>query len=259
MWLWSSTWASSSWTQLSRSTPVRPMPSMAMAVIAGHLPVPGCAGPPSIRGLPVGVAVRGALENLRARADLGLRRRQDGALAGPGQGGNAWPRPPVVRILGRHHQALPFGERPGERTVSGGQVGVPGGGAELAQLITHVPGRPGGLDRVGVAQVQQPAVGQAADVRAVGRAEGGQGLKPYGPNVWRARGRFRPARLGGGGSVLAVPVLAYGLGPSAAQAPSGMDNPRLRWLPGPLRGEVVRVRLLARLRRVRGSRAAGAA
>jgi hypothetical protein len=78
-----------------------------------------------------------------------------------------------------------------------GQVGVPGGGADLAQLVTHVPGRPGGLDRVGVTQVQQPPVGHPADVRAVGRAEIGQSLKPYGPNVWRTPGRFRPDRLGG--------------------------------------------------------------
>ena len=34
VWLWSSTWARLSWTQVIRSTPVRPMPVMAMAVIA---------------------------------------------------------------------------------------------------------------------------------------------------------------------------------------------------------------------------------
>ena len=81
--------------------------------------------------------------------------------------------------------------------AEGGQVGVPGGGADLAQLVTDVGGRPGGLDGVGVAQVQQPAVGHAAHVRPVGRAEGGQGLVPGGPNVRRGRGRFGPDRLGG--------------------------------------------------------------
>src|SRR5207247_1372590 len=34
--------------------------------------------------------------------------------------------------------------------AEGGQVSVPGGGADLAQLVTDVPGRPGGLDGVGV-------------------------------------------------------------------------------------------------------------
>ena len=64
-----------------------------------------------------------------------------------------------------------------------GQAGVPGGGADLAELIADVSRRPGGLDRVGVAQVQQGAVGHAAHVGAVGGAEGGQGLVPGGPQV----------------------------------------------------------------------------
>jgi hypothetical protein len=38
-----------------------------------------------------------------------------------------------------------------------GQAGVPGGGADLAQLVADVPGGPGGFDGVGVAQVPQPA------------------------------------------------------------------------------------------------------
>ena len=122
MWLWSSTWARLSRTQVIRSTPVRPMPVMAMAGHRGHLPVPGCTGPLSICGLPVGVAVRGALEDLRGRADLGLGRLQDGVP------GRSWPgrerlaEVPVVGILGRDRQALPFGERVGERLVRGGQV-----------------------------------------------------------------------------------------------------------------------------------------
>ena len=81
--------------------------------------------------------------------------------------------------------------------AEGGQAGGPGGGADLAQLVTHVPGCPGGLDGVGVAQVQQPAVGHPAHVRPAGRADGGQGLVPGGPNVRRGRGRFGPDRLGG--------------------------------------------------------------
>jgi hypothetical protein len=77
------------------------------------------------------------------------------------------------------------------------QAGVPGGSADLAQLVPDILRRPGGLDRVGVAQVQQPAVGHAAHVRPVNRAEGGQGLVPGGPNVRRGRSRFGPDRLGG--------------------------------------------------------------
>ena len=78
-----------------------------------------------------------------------------------------------------------------------GQAGVPGGGADLAQLVPDVLGGPGGLDGVGVAQVQQPAVGHAAHVGAAGRAEGGQGLVPGGPDVGGGRGGFGADRVGG--------------------------------------------------------------
>jgi hypothetical protein len=53
-----------------------------------------------------------------------------------------------------------------------GQSGLACGGADLAELVPDVLRSPGGLDRVGVAQVQQPAVGHAAHVGPVGRAEG---------------------------------------------------------------------------------------
>ena len=49
----------------------------------------------------------------------------------------------------------------------GSKAGFFGAAADLTQLIADVPGRPGGLDRVGVAQVQQPTVRHAAHVRAV--------------------------------------------------------------------------------------------
>ena len=75
--------------------------------------------------------------------------------------------------------------------ADGGQAGVPGGGADLTELVADVPGRPGGFDRVGVAQVKQPPVGQAADVRPADRAESGEGLVPGSPQV---RGRPRRAR-----------------------------------------------------------------
>jgi hypothetical protein len=66
-----------------------------------------------------------------------------------------------------------LGEAAGQLSAAG-QAGVPGGGADLAQLIPDVPRGPGGLDGIGVAQVPQPAVRHAAHVRAVSRAEGGQ-------------------------------------------------------------------------------------
>ena len=78
-----------------------------------------------------------------------------------------------------------------------GQAGVPGGGADLPQLIPHILRRPGGLDRVGVAQVQQPAIRHAAHVRSVDGAEGGEGLVPGGPCVGDGRDRFRADRVGG--------------------------------------------------------------
>jgi hypothetical protein len=53
-----------------------------------------------------------------------------------------------------------------------GQLGLACRGADLAELVSDVLRCPGGLDRVGVAQVQQPAVGHAAHVGPVGRAEG---------------------------------------------------------------------------------------
>ena len=238
------------------------------------------------------------------------------SLAGPGQGGNAWPRSPVVGILGRDGQALPFGERVGERPVGGGEVfdplayfrdllpdgqgelvtlgsggglgfgraqrrvvlagvaaaefgvgghgqvtlaaggrvpvgpvvhhggehglalpvglvqglvavaklllldgvvvlaaagggggfgvgaqagqaGVPGGGADLAELVADVLRCPGGFGGVSVAQVQQQPVGHAADVGPVDGAEGGEGLVPGGPHVGGGRGGFGADGFGG--------------------------------------------------------------
>ena len=51
--------------------------------------------------------------------------------------------------------------------ADGGQAGVPGSGADLAELVADPLRRPGGFDGVGVAQVQQPPVGHAAHVGAV--------------------------------------------------------------------------------------------
>jgi len=53
----------------------------------------------------------------------------------------------------------------------------------LAELVPDPLRRPGGLDGIGVAQVKQPPIGHAADVGAVDRAEGGEGLVPGGAQV----------------------------------------------------------------------------
>src|SRR4029077_17454718 len=78
-----------------------------------------------------------------------------------------------------------------------GQVGFMGAGADLAELIADPLGRPGGFDGVGVAQVQQPAVGHAADVGPVDGAEGGQGLVPGGALVGGGRGGLGSDGVGG--------------------------------------------------------------
>jgi hypothetical protein len=69
-----------------------------------------------------------------------------------------------------------------------GKLGVPGGGADLAELITDPLGRPGRFDRVGVAQVQEHPVGQGPNIGPVGGAEGAERLVPGGPEVWGGRG-----------------------------------------------------------------------
>ena len=76
-----------------------------------------------------------------------------------------------------------------------GQAGVPGGSADLTKLVPDIPGSPGGFDRVGVAQVQQPAVGHAAHVGAVDGAESGQGLVPGGARVGHGGDRFGADRV----------------------------------------------------------------
>jgi hypothetical protein len=54
--------------------------------------------------------------------------------------------------------------------AAAGQVGVPGAGADLAELITDPLGGLGCFDRVGIAQMQQPPVRHTAHIRAVNRA-----------------------------------------------------------------------------------------
>jgi len=81
--------------------------------------------PLSIRGLPVGVAVRGAFEYLRRGPDLRFGWLQDRVPVRPGPGRERLAQVPAIRILGRHGQALPVGEPLGERAVRGGQVRDP--------------------------------------------------------------------------------------------------------------------------------------
>ena len=84
--------------------------------------------------------------------------------------------------------------------ADGGQAGVPGGGADLAELVADVLGCPGGFDGVGVAQVQQPArrAGRGRRARRRGRGRRGpRARRPAGPGRPR-RARARWARWGGG-------------------------------------------------------------
>ena len=125
--------------------------------------------------------------------------------------------------------------------AEGGQAGVPGGGADLAELVTDVSWGPGRFDGVGVAQVQQPAVGRAADVRPIGRAEGGEGLVPGGPHVGGGRGGFGPDGLGvvvvagefppgadGGGPLLPAQPVQRIAGPGQGQRPPRAGRGRRR-------------------------------
>jgi len=77
------------------------------------------------------------------------------------------------------------------------QAGLPGGGADLAELVADVPRGPRGLQGVGVAQVQQGPVGQAAHVGTLGRSQGGEGLVPGGAQVRGCRGGLGADRVGG--------------------------------------------------------------
>ena len=92
--------------------------------------------------------------------------------------------------------AAPGGVRLGGGAQAG-QAGVPGGVADLAEFVPDPLRRPGGLDGIGVAQVQQHPVRHPAHVRAVDRAEGGQGLVPGGAQVRGGCGGFGSDRVGG--------------------------------------------------------------
>jgi hypothetical protein len=67
--------------------------------------------------------------------------------------------------------------------AEGGEVGVSGAGAHLAELVADPRGRPGGFDGVGVAHVDQQPVRHAPHVGPVHGAEGGDGLVPGGSQV----------------------------------------------------------------------------
>ena len=83
--------------------------------------------------------------------------------------------------------------------ADGGQAGFGGAEPDLAQFLAGPLRRPAGFDGVGVAQVQQRPVGQAADVGPVDGAERGQGLVPGSPQVRGGGGGFGADRVGGVG------------------------------------------------------------
>ena len=97
----------------------------------------------SVRGFPVGVAVCGALEDVRGRRDLGLGGLQDGVLSWSGPGGECRAEVAVVGVFGGDPLALAVREPGGEGAVRGGQVFDPladaggwllGGQGELVAL-----------------------------------------------------------------------------------------------------------------------------
>src|SRR5271166_1011127 len=75
-----------------------------------------------ICGFPVGVAVYGALEDVRGRRDLGLGGLQDGVLSWSGPGGEGRAEVAVVWVFGGDPLALAVREPGGEGAVRGGQV-----------------------------------------------------------------------------------------------------------------------------------------
>ena len=81
--------------------------------------------------------------------------------------------------------------------ADGRQLGFLGTEADLAEFVADPLRGPGGFDGIGVAQVQQRPIGQAADIGAVYRAEGGEGLVPGGPLVGVGRYGLGSGRLGG--------------------------------------------------------------
>ena len=110
---------------------------------------------------------------------------------GRGEYGLALPVGPVQGVIACREFLLAGGGGVVAATLSSGgfgggaqadQAGLRCGGADLAELIADVLRRPGGLDGVGVAQVQQLPVGQATDVRVRqwGRGRPGPGARPRG-------------------------------------------------------------------------------
>jgi hypothetical protein len=100
--------------------------------------------PLSACGFGVGVAVGGALQDLRGRRDLGFGRLQDGVFGWSGPGRERLAEVPVAGVLGWDGQALPFGERGGEGPVGDGEVCDP-----LAYLGDRLPGGQGELVALG--------------------------------------------------------------------------------------------------------------
>jgi hypothetical protein len=85
--------------------------------------------------------------------------------------------------------------------------------------------------------VQQCPVREAADVGAVGGAEGGQGIVPGGPQVRGGRGGFGADRVGGVVVAGQFPPGAEGAGPSLPVQPvQRMGGHRVEGVDGPGQG-----------------------
>ena len=115
-----------------------------------------------------------------------------------------------------------------------GQAGLAGTGTYLAELVADPSRCPSGLDGVGVPQVEERPVQEAAYVGAVGGTEGSQGLVPSCAQVRGGRDGLGSDRVGGVVVAGEFPPGAEGAGPPLPVQPvqrvigdwaQGVDRP----------------------------------
>ncbi len=122
------------------------------------------------------------------------------------------------RVMPTGH-CIPAGSPRGCRLRLGPDRGHPGlvcTAPDLPQLITDPWRRPSGLDRVGVAQVQQQPVRHCPRLRVAGQPERRERFVPGRPLIWAVADRFGPDWLG---QVLVPVQLAVGADGAGAPLP----------------------------------------
>src|ERR1035438_1416312 len=98
------------------------MLAMLVAATVVTSPLPGCTGLLSVSCFPIGVVIKGAVQDPGRRADLRLRRLQDRIPGTSGPGRERLAEIAVGGVFGGNHQALPAGEPSGECLAADGQV-----------------------------------------------------------------------------------------------------------------------------------------